>query len=191
MLSYLIACCRVKCYFCVETFARQGSRNCCTFQSCFRPMWSLTPGSQGCYDEFVVKYVMHSGFEFCGRDWSAYNVADLMRNSHEFLSPQDLNSYDSLLKSGASFDGRKAILRMSHDFLPIRKTVAELACERLAKSSTFISRTAHGSYFWCQQGFKLCSHQTNEVLSYDFLTTNSRSRIAEEIADIIRDARKP
>ena len=62
----------------------------------------LTPGSQGCYDEFVVKYVMHSGFEFCGRDWSAYNVADLMRNSHEFLSPQD----GSPLKSDASFDGR-------------------------------------------------------------------------------------
>ena len=179
-------------------------------------MWSLTPGSQGCYDEFVVKYVMHSGFEFCGRDWSAYNVADLMRNSHEFLSPQD----GSPLKSDASFDGRfldflceirtnfwvhETWIRTAAFWNRMRPSMVARQfcgclttfslfvrpCERLAKSSTFISRTAHGSYFWCQQGFKLCSHQTNEVLSYDFLTTNSRSRIAEEIADIIRDARKP
>ena len=124
----------------------------------------------------------------CVLRWSISRL--FMRNSHEFLSPQDLNSYDSLLKSGASFDGRKAILRMSHGFLPIRKTVAELACERLAKHLSAGHRTG-------------CTSDVNKALSFvhfrrtsfchtpDFLTTNSRSRIAEEIADIIKDARKP
>ena len=37
-------------------------------------------------------------------------------------------SYDSLLKSRASFDGRNAILRMSYGFLAICKTAFELTC---------------------------------------------------------------
>ena len=105
LLHVVVSCCvlsRLVLFLWWNLRKASRSRNCCTFQSCFGPMWSLTPGSQGCYDEFVVKYVMHSEFEFCGRDWSAYNVADLMRNSHEFLSPQD----GSPLKSDASFDGR-------------------------------------------------------------------------------------
>ena len=55
----------------------------------------------------------------------------------------------SFLKSCVSFDGHKAILRMSHDFLAIRKTVAELTCERLTKSRTVFGRTLHGTYLCC------------------------------------------
>lgn len=79
LLHVVVSCCvlsRLVLFLWWNLRKASRSRNCCTFQSCFGPMWSLTPGSQGCYDEFVVKYVMHSGFEFCGRDWSAYNVAD-------------------------------------------------------------------------------------------------------------------
>ena len=41
-------------------------------------------------------------------------------------------SYGILLKLRASFDCRKTILRMSHGFLAIGKTVTELTFERLA-----------------------------------------------------------
>lgn len=56
-------------------------------------------------------------------------------------------SYDSLLKSHASFDGRKTILCMSYSFLAIRKT--GLTCDRLAKSWTFFNRMLHGTYILC------------------------------------------
>ena len=39
-----------------------------------------------------------------------------------------------LLKSRVSSDARKTILRMSQGFLAIQKAVAELICERPAKS---------------------------------------------------------
>lgn len=55
--------------------------------------------------------------------------------------------YDSLLKSHASFDGRKTILCMSYSFLANRKT--GLSCDRLAKSWTFFNRMLHGTYILC------------------------------------------
>ena len=37
---------------------------------------------------------------------------------------------------------------MFHGFLAIRKTVAELTCDRLTKSLTFFERTDHGTYVY-------------------------------------------
>ena len=59
-------------------------------------------------------------------------------------------SYNSILRSRASFDGRKTILWMHVSrLLAICKTVAELTGERLAKYGTFISRTLHATYVCC------------------------------------------
>ena len=41
--------------------------------------------------------------------------------------------YGSLQKSRVSFDDRKTILHLSHGFLAIQKTVAELTRESLAR----------------------------------------------------------
>ena len=55
-------------------------------------------------------------------------------------------SYVRLLKSRASFNGRKTILWMSRGCVALCKTVTVLTCEHLAKSWAFLAGTPHATY---------------------------------------------